>query len=107
MINKVRFYHCRKREYYIISPDGKRVFNLGLGPVTLAFVGASSGNELRRVRELKKQYGREWPVEWLKERDLPDWAEEWRKVDHELHTDINTDDKEAMRANYVPVPKDN
>ena len=75
----------RKREYYIISPDGRRVFNLGLGPVTLAFVGASSGNELRRIRELENQYGRYWPVEWLRERELPDWAEEWLKVDNQLH----------------------
>ncbi|MBR0094511.1 MAG: DUF87 domain-containing protein, partial [Synergistaceae bacterium] len=77
----------RKREYYILSPDGRRVFNLGLGPVALAFVGASSGNELAKIEELKARYGREWPVEWLKFRGLSDWADEWQKLDKQLHSE--------------------
>ena len=91
----------RKREYYILSPDGRRVFNLGLGPVALAFVGASSGHELAKVEELKAKYGREWPVEWLKFRGLPDWAEEWKKIDKRLHSE-HPDEEEG--ANYVPAP---
>ncbi len=75
----------RKREYYILSPNGRRVFNLGLGPVTLAFVGASSGDELARVTELKKKYGHDWPVYWLRDRELPDWADVWKKLDIEMH----------------------
>ena len=77
----------RKREYYILSPDGRRVFNLGLGPVALAFMGASSGNELAKIEELKARYGREWPVEWLKFRGLSDWADEWQKLDKQLHSE--------------------
>lgn len=77
----------RKREYYILSPDGRRVFNLGLGPVALAFVGASSGDELAKVEELKSLYGRKWPAEWLKIRGLPDWGEEWLKLDEEMHSE--------------------
>ncbi len=71
----------RKREYYIISPKGRRLFSLGLGPVALAFVGASGAEDLARVRELKEHYGRLWPVQWLNERELPDWADAWEKVD--------------------------
>ena len=77
----------RKREYYILSPDGRRVFNLGLGPVALAFVGASSGDELAKVEQLKALYGRQWPAEWLEYRGLSDWAEEWRKLDVEMHSE--------------------
>ena len=76
----------RKREYYMISPDGRRVFNLGLGPVALAFVGASSGDELSMVESLKASYGRKWPAEWLKIRGMPDWAEEWLKLDEKMHS---------------------
>ena len=78
----------RKREYYMLSPDGRRVFNLGLGPVALSFVGASSGDELAKVEELKSRYGRQWPVEWLKVRGLPDWAEEWLKLDKQMHSEM-------------------
>ena len=45
----------RKREYYIISPKGRRLFSLGLGPVALSFVGASGADDLARVRELKER----------------------------------------------------
>ena len=78
----------RKREYYIISPKGRRLFSLGLGPVALAFVGASGADDLARVRELKEHYGRLWPVQWLKERELPDWADAWEKVDRSFEAQI-------------------
>ena len=79
---------ARKREYYIISPQGRRLFSLGLGLVALSFVGASGAEDLARVRVLKEQYGRTWPVQWLKERGLPDWAEAWEDVDRALETDM-------------------
>ena len=82
----------RKREYYIISPKGRRLFSLGLGPVALAFVGASGAEDLTRVRELKERYGREWPVQWLRERDVPDWADGWLKVDREFESQLFTEE---------------
>ena len=78
----------RKREYYIISPKGRRLFSLGLGPVALSFVGASGAEDLVRVRKLKEKYGRQWPVQWLKERDLMDWAEAWENVDRSLESEL-------------------
>ena len=79
---------ARKREYYIISPKGRRLFSLGLGLVALSFVGASGAEDLARVRVLKEQYGRTWPVQWLKERGLPDWAEAWEDVDRAMEADM-------------------
>ena len=78
----------RKREYYIISPKGRRLFSLGLGPVALSFVGASGAEDLTRVRELKERYGREWPAQWLQERELSDWAEGWLKLDRDFETQL-------------------
>ena len=34
----------KKRHYYYASPLGRRQFELGLGPIALAFVGVSSKN---------------------------------------------------------------
>ena len=78
----------RKREYYIISPKGRRLFSLGLGPVALSFVGASGAEDLARIRELKERYGRQWPIQWLSERDLHDWAELWQKVDRSFEIQL-------------------
>src|SRR6202043_3990369 len=36
----------RKRDYYFKSPRGSRLFELGLGPVALAFVGTPEGLSL-------------------------------------------------------------
>ena len=87
---------ARKREYYIISPKGRRLFSLGLGPVALSFVGASGSEDLARVRELKEKFGREWPVQWLRERELSDWADGWLKLDH---SDEITSWREKRRLN--------
>jgi type IV secretory pathway VirB4 component len=40
-----------KREYYYQSAAGNRLFELGLGPITLAAVGASSPGDHARITE--------------------------------------------------------
>lgn len=64
-----------KRQYYVISPVGKRLISLGLGEVALAFVGVSGREELARVQQFMLQYGDEWQTEWMRSRGLRDWAE--------------------------------
>ena len=96
----------RKREYYIVSPAGRRVFNLSLGPVTLAFVGASSGNELARVTQLKTAYGSQWPVQWLKERELGDWAQAWSKLDRKINSNVEYDEENDDMPAPLPVPEE-
>ncbi|WP_375049732.1 conjugal transfer protein TrbE [Bradyrhizobium sp. 8-10B] len=58
-----------KREYYVASPEGRRLFNMALGPVALSFVGASGKEDLKRILALKKAAAN-WPVHWLKERGI-------------------------------------
>jgi type IV secretion system protein VirB4 len=66
-----------KRDYYYTSPLGKRVFDLGLGPVALSFVGASGKKDIADIRALIKQYGQAWPAEWLRARGFDKAAAEW------------------------------
>lgn len=56
----------KKMDYYYISPNGRRKFQLGLGPVNLAFVGASGKDDVKKARELIAAYGDHWVVEWLR-----------------------------------------
>lgn len=59
-----------KREYYAASPDGRRLFDMAVGPVALAFVGASGKHDLERIQELSRLHGGKWPVAWLRERGV-------------------------------------
>lgn len=59
-----------KREYYVTSPDGRRLFDMALGPITLSFVGASSKDDLKRIEDLHLYYGDKWAAEWLKQRGI-------------------------------------
>jgi type IV secretion system protein VirB4 len=70
-----------KRNYYYAAPNSRnyRMFDLGLAPVALSFAGASNKDDLKRVRELRKQHGQEWPARWLASRGMPDWGELWLK----------------------------
>lgn len=54
-----------KRHYYYKSPLGRRVFELGLGPLALAFVAVSDKEDLEEVRSLIAEHGQDWPVAWL------------------------------------------
>ncbi|MBV9481547.1 MAG: hypothetical protein JO249_12470, partial [Acidobacteria bacterium] len=64
-----------KCDYYYISPLGKRVFQFGLGPAALAFIGAGGRADLFQAQRMIAEYGARWPVEWLKLRGLDEWAE--------------------------------
>jgi type IV secretion/conjugal transfer VirB4 family ATPase len=61
-----------KREYYVASPEGRRLFDMALGPVTLSFVGASGKEDLKRIRALHHTHGRDWPTYWLEQRGAGD-----------------------------------
>ena len=71
-------YAIPKRQYYYMSPSGQRLFDLGLGPVALAFVGASGKEDLAMIRTLIETYGEfDWPAEWLWQRGLHTAAARW------------------------------
>ncbi len=62
----------RKRDYYFKSPRGSRLFELGLGPVALAFLGTPEGmtqaEAIAEARPMIARHGAEWPREWLARR---------------------------------------
>ncbi len=63
-----------KRDYYFQSSRGNRLFELGLGPIALAFSAASSKQDQTLIKRLLAEHGREaFAAELLKERNLP-WA---------------------------------
>ncbi|NKL60091.1 conjugal transfer protein TrbE [Rhizobium leguminosarum] len=59
-----------KREYYVVSPEGRRLFNMALGPVALSFVGATGKEDLKRIRTLHSEHGAAWPPHWLQQRGI-------------------------------------
>ena len=63
-----------KHDYYCQSRRGNRLFELGLGPVALAFCAASSKSDHAAIERLLAEHGREaFARAWLTERDLA-WA---------------------------------
>jgi type IV secretion system protein VirB4 len=60
-----------KREYYYVSPEGRRLINLNLGAIALSFVGASGKTDVAVLRELENTHGQHWPERWLEKRGVP------------------------------------
>ena len=54
-----------KRDYYFRNPEGRRIFNLQLGPIALALAGATGKEDLAEIRELQKINGENWVSRWL------------------------------------------
>ena len=61
-----------KREYYVASPEGRRLFDMALGPVALSFAGASGKEDLKQIAALKAEHGDSWPAHWLQQRGIGD-----------------------------------
>jgi type IV secretion system protein VirB4 len=70
-----------KRQYYVISPEGRRLIALALGQVALSFVGVNSPDERKKVEELVSSFPRTWQAEWLRQRGRADWADWWREIE--------------------------
>lgn len=66
-----------KRQYYVMHPEGRRLFELGLSAPELAFVGASGKEDIARIRTLRDQLADAWPAQWLRERGQYDAAQKW------------------------------
>jgi len=59
-----------KRQYYYVSENGRRLYDLALGPLALAFVGASDKESLATIKHLESKLGDGWVREWLAGRGL-------------------------------------
>ena len=63
-----------KRDYYVATPEGRRLFHMALGPIARSFVGASGRQEIKQIRVLRETYGAAWPLHWLETRGVKDAA---------------------------------
>jgi type IV secretion system protein VirB4 len=77
----------RKSQYYLVNPMGRRLFELGLGPITLSFAGAGAKEDISAIKRLREEYGAVWPYYWLKERGLRHAAEAWLRG-HEVNANM-------------------
>ena len=69
-----------KAEYYVTSPDGKRMIALELGQVALSFLAASDDDHRALVDALIKRDGDGWPAAWLRLRGLSDWSDLYKEL---------------------------
>jgi type IV secretion/conjugal transfer VirB4 family ATPase len=59
-----------QRQYYYVSENGRRLYDLALGPLTLAFVGASDKESVAAIKHLEAKFGNRWVEEWLASRGV-------------------------------------
>jgi type IV secretion system protein VirB4 len=85
-----------KRDYYFQSMRGNRLFELGLGEVTLTFAGVSQAEDLKRVEAVLAQAGRAgFAPAWLRDQHL-DWAGDLIRADHNQRVDNRHASAEAF-----------
>ena len=54
-----------KRHYYYVSAKGRRLYDLALGPLALAFVGSTDKESIAVIKQLENKHGEQWVHEWL------------------------------------------
>jgi len=54
-----------KRHYYLVSPQGRRLFELNLGDIAKSFVAVSDKSDLKFIAALKAKYKEKWVWHWL------------------------------------------
>lgn len=84
-----------KRDYYIVSREGCRLFELGLGPAALAFVGASRPEDHALMDEIvERASGPAFAPAWLDARGLRSAADAARR----FQTSANTQAADPIAA---------
>ncbi|MGE0294491.1 MAG: conjugal transfer protein TrbE [Hyphomonadaceae bacterium] len=75
-----------KRDYYLVARDGCRLFELGLGPATLAFVGASRPEDHTLMDRVLADAGEQsFAAAWLEARGLRDAARAVRRFESQAN----------------------
>jgi type IV secretion system protein VirB4 len=64
-----------KQHYYVVSKLGRRLVDLGVGKVGLAWVGVNGREERKIVESVMEQCPETWRTEWLRLKGLTNWAE--------------------------------
>ena len=64
-----------KQHYYVVSKLGRRLVNLGIGKVALAWVGVNGAEERQIAESVMNRYPDSWRAEWLQLKGLPQWAD--------------------------------
>jgi type IV secretion system protein VirB4 len=59
-----------KRQYYMVSEQGRRLYDLAIGPLAMAFVGATDKESVQAIQALEAKWGKEWVDVWLAGRGL-------------------------------------
>src|SRR5262249_14942769 len=63
-------YATPKMHYYVVSQLGRRLIDLGLGPLGLAFTGVNGAEERALAGKVMRQCPEAWRAEWLRLRGL-------------------------------------
>jgi type IV secretion/conjugal transfer VirB4 family ATPase len=59
-----------KKHYYFVSEQGRRLYELALGPLALAFIGATDKESIATIKALEAKHGDQWVPAWLASRGL-------------------------------------
>ncbi|WP_373991720.1 VirB4 family type IV secretion/conjugal transfer ATPase [Duganella sp. BuS-21] len=59
-----------KQQYYFVSEQGRRIYELALGPLALSFVGMTDKESIAAIKALEAKHGDQWIHEWLASRGL-------------------------------------
>lgn len=59
-----------KRQYYVVSEGGCRLYDAALGPLALAFAGATDPESIEEIKQLEAKHGDAWMDEWLASKGL-------------------------------------
>ncbi|XP_060078904.1 probable conjugal transfer protein TrbE part 2 [Ylistrum balloti] len=70
-----------KQQYYYRSDDGRRIFDLDLRAVSLAFVAATSKQDVQRCKQMMAMHGDAWVSLWLEYKGIDqDWIRYWNQI---------------------------
>ena len=59
-----------KRQYYYVSENGRRLYELALGPLAMAFIGASDKESVSIIKNFESRFGEQWREKWLEGKGL-------------------------------------
>jgi type IV secretion system protein VirB4 len=80
-----------KRDYYLVTREGRRAFELGLGPATLAFVGASRPEDQTLIDRVVAEASKaDFAATWLEARGLRDAANAVRRFNAQISRQTET-----------------